>query len=176
MMPSQESGNEPEALRSGASLAHVKGDEDRYLLLRGFRPVTLDGYFSQMDAVGAHSLSTRNGAGLERSTLAELYRSQGMTLRALETYGELLSSDPTNAAYQQAYDELRKELRQTVLAAPMTGTPEDATPSGTVPVLAGQADPSDKVASSPQSAEQPRHSDRIEKLRALLSQIDAEKD
>jgi hypothetical protein len=95
----------PEALRSGATLAHIKGDEDRYLLLRGYRRVALEGYFATEDAtVGRDS-------GIERRTLAEMYRSQGMTLRALEAYAALIQEEPGNTAYQSIYAELRSKLR-----------------------------------------------------------------
>ena len=142
--------NDPEALRPGASLAHVRGDEDRYLLLRGFRPVSIDGYLMKQE------ISSTRGEGVEKSTLAELYRSQGMVLRALEIYGELLREQPSNSSYQVIYEELRNQLKRDLQDTPAAKTaPENNAPSNAEGTGARR--------------------ERIEKLRSLLSQIDAQK-
>lgn len=101
---------QPEAMKAGSSLAHIRGDVDRYLLLRGYRSLTIDGFFAGRDGLVQSS-------GIEPLTLAELYRSQGMYLRAMEIYERLLRDSPRNIEYQAAYSELREALKRDYIDA-----------------------------------------------------------
>lgn len=99
----------PEALRSGASLGHTEGDADRYLILRGFRRVGTRGYF-----VG-RGQSSSSFSGLEKHTIAEIYRSQGSHMKALEIYEKLVREEPNSLHFRQNYEQLKRDLRRTLL-------------------------------------------------------------
>lgn len=111
----------PEALRSGASLGHTEGDVDRYLLLRGFRRIETRGFFVGRDQ------RTSRFAGLERQTIAEIYRAQGLQIKALEIYEKLIREEPNNLHFQQNYQQLKRELRQNLLRDDPQVEVEDAT-------------------------------------------------
>lgn len=110
----QETIHRPEALLSGSTLGHVSGDVDRYLLLRGFRPLDVGGYF-----VSHRERELRFG-GVERATLADIYRAQGMHLKALEIYEGLIKQEPENVEYQAAYQSLKKEIQRQYFASDET--------------------------------------------------------
>ena len=97
----------PEALRSGSSLANVKGDVDRYLLLKGFKTVQ----------IGAFLLNQSNSLisvpdSVEKRTIAAIYKSQGLHLKALEAYESLIQEDPKNSSYQAEYQELKQLIKK----------------------------------------------------------------
>jgi tetratricopeptide (TPR) repeat protein len=114
----------PEALRSGTSLGHTEGDADRYLLLRGFRRFDSRGYFIGRDQ------RTSRFAGIEKQTIAEIYREQGMQMKALEIYEKLIREEPNNISYQQNYQTIKKEVRQLLLQEELAeDTPPPKTPA-----------------------------------------------
>lgn len=79
----------PDAFSPGATLSAVRGDPDRYLLLRGFKMMASAGLY-------AHDTDETPTRGLESTTLAEIYVTQGMFMKALEIYERLSATAPLN--------------------------------------------------------------------------------
>jgi hypothetical protein len=70
------------AFTLGSSLAHIRGDADRYLALRSVRPQALRGFFfsRHQEPNAEHDL--------DATTIAELYRSQGLSSRAAAVFND----------------------------------------------------------------------------------------
>lgn len=115
----------PEAFHSGDTLANVRGDSDRYMLLRGFRMVHGPGAVADVGAENGLSLksddATSHASPLESTTLAGIYESQGLPLKALEIYERLLLKAPNDASLlakrKAAEDAARAQLGGSVGAA-----------------------------------------------------------
>jgi tetratricopeptide (TPR) repeat protein len=92
-------------LRPSLSLAHLRGDPDKYLPLKGFRRVESKGLFASlwMDSVGASQHPS-----LESMTLAEIYVTQGMYLKACSIYERLLKENPFDAELRKLYTTTEK--------------------------------------------------------------------
>jgi tetratricopeptide (TPR) repeat protein len=95
----------PQALRSGTTLATVRGDAERYLCLRGFRRLQTEGLFS----VGIPESSKRNM--LDQTTLAEIYLTQGLVAKAIGIYNRLVKDHPAVERYQKRLSELKAMTR-----------------------------------------------------------------
>jgi tetratricopeptide (TPR) repeat protein len=74
--------NLPKAFTLGSSLAHIRGDADRYLALRSVRPQVLRGFFFSQHQ------EPNSEHGLDDTTIAELYRSQGLNSRAAAVFND----------------------------------------------------------------------------------------
>jgi tetratricopeptide (TPR) repeat protein len=72
----------PKAFTLGSSLAHIRGDADRYLALRSVRPQVLRGFFFSRH----HEPNAEHD--LDATTIAELYRSQGLSSRAAAVFND----------------------------------------------------------------------------------------
>ena len=72
----------PKAFTLGSSLAHIRGDADRYLALRSVRPQILRGFFF------SRHQEPNSEHGLDETTIAELYRSQGLSSRAAAVFND----------------------------------------------------------------------------------------
>ena len=83
----------PEAFNTGESLANVRGDSDRYTLLRGFKIVSGPGNSGEAPVRGGE----HPPAALESTTLAGIYEAQGLPLKAIEIYDRLLKETPGDA-------------------------------------------------------------------------------
>lgn len=116
----------PEALSSVGSLASVRGDADRYMLLRGFRMVS--------PGSGRNEHGTRqegeSAPALESTTLAGIYEGQGLHLKALEIYERLLAENPDDADLDRRARRVREAARGQLASAragathPRAGSPE----------------------------------------------------
>ncbi len=95
----------PPALRSGATLAFVRGDAERYLALKGFRRVQSEGLFS-----ATQSEQTRRQS-LDGETLAEIYAAQGLFAKAITIYERLVHSHPEVQHYKERLVILHTALK-----------------------------------------------------------------
>lgn len=95
----------PGALRTGTTLAFVRGDAERYLALKGFRRVQAEGLFSasQVEVTRKHSL--------DGETLAEIYATQGFFAKAVGIYERLIRNHPDTASYKTRLVELHESLK-----------------------------------------------------------------
>ncbi len=95
----------PPIFRPGNTLSQVRGDNDRYLALKGFRVVSTSGLFVNGGVGGL-------GGGLESSTLAEIYVTQGMYSKAAEIYEKLLRESPEDISLQKKLISAQELVRQ----------------------------------------------------------------
>ena len=95
----------PPIFRPGNTLSQVRGDNDRYLVLKGFRVVSTSGLFVNGGVGGL-------GGGLESSTLAEIYVTQGMYSKAAEIYEKLLRESPDDISLQKKLISVQEFVRQ----------------------------------------------------------------
>jgi tetratricopeptide (TPR) repeat protein len=116
----------PEAFASGGTLASVRGDADRYMLLRGFRMVSNAGAGAG-GGEGDESAESPPRA-LESMTLAEIYEGQGLHLKALEVYEKLLRENPDSATLIAKAEAARRNAR-TQLAGRVGARPSGSTPA-----------------------------------------------
>ncbi len=104
-----DAGRLPEAFSSGGSLANVRGDADRYMLLRGFKMVG--------GSPGAVAETLRGAEGgeatsaLESTTLAGIYESQGLPLKALAIYEKILKDRPNDEELFARAESARRASR-----------------------------------------------------------------
>jgi len=98
----------PSALSSGLTLASVRGDNERYMQLRGFKMVQAPAATKTPDVEKA---SLAEHGALESTTLAEIYESQGLHVEALEIYEKLVRGKPDNASLQVRADAARERAR-----------------------------------------------------------------
>lgn len=91
----------PQALTLGNSLAHIRGDTDRYLALRSLRPQSLRGFFFALN----HETDTHHD--LDVATLEDLYRSQGLSRRAASVFNDTTTIDREKLDFQKiaSYDK-----------------------------------------------------------------------
>lgn len=110
----------PAALKQGTTLASVRGDEERYLPLKGFRRICAPGFFFQTTPISNRKVET-----LDTFTLAEIYRKQGLKARAEAVYRRILRDDPGNLAAREALERL-DDLPEHKQAEPNTAPPPEA--------------------------------------------------
>jgi hypothetical protein len=86
----------PEAFNAGGTLANVRGDASRYMLLRGFKMVNGSGGSAET----TESLTAAEGihSQLDGRTLAGLYEAQDLPHKALAVYDRLLREAPGDLA------------------------------------------------------------------------------
>jgi tetratricopeptide (TPR) repeat protein len=95
----------PTALRTGPTLASIRGDDERYLVLRGFRRVQAEGLFSNTQS------DVQRKQSLDNETLAEIYATQGLIAKSIAIYERLVRSMPENSAYKERLAELQIALK-----------------------------------------------------------------
>lgn len=98
----------PAALRTGEGLSHIRGDSDRYLLLKGYRRI-------QPQQVLGDAGEGRRGAagesGLESTTLAEIYAAQGLYIKACDIYERVLRENPADREKAARLAEIQSMAR-----------------------------------------------------------------
>ena len=102
----------PRAFANGETLGNIRGDNDRYLLLRGYKLLPSSGLYARNFAD-----SPRHNA-LESTTLAEIYATQGMYLKAAEIYEKLTQETPQDAALNKRHQELQSLARDQAAEKP----------------------------------------------------------
>jgi tetratricopeptide (TPR) repeat protein len=101
----------PTALRTGPTLAHIRGDDERYLVLKGFRRVQAEGLFSNTQT------EVQRRQSLDNETLAEIYATQGLIAKSITIYERLVRSMPENSAFKDRLSELQTALKNQGLQA-----------------------------------------------------------
>jgi tetratricopeptide (TPR) repeat protein len=96
----------PQALRTGPTLANVRGDAERYLALKGFRRLQAEGLFSTMQNTELRKQS------LDGETLAEIYATQGLLAKSITIYERLVQAQPEVQHYQKRLSELSEAFRK----------------------------------------------------------------
>ncbi len=97
--------NLPLALRAGSTLAHIRGDDERYLVLRGFRRVQAEGLFSATQGEAPRKQT------LDSETLAEIYATQGLIAKSIAIYERLVRANPENGTHKERLGELQAALK-----------------------------------------------------------------
>lgn len=104
--------NLPAALRSGHTLAFIRGEDERYLALKGFRRIQSEGLFLNINTDNFRRQS------LDASTLAEIYVAQGLTSKAVAIYERLAHQNQDNAQFQNRLTELQFSLKNNSFPRP----------------------------------------------------------
>jgi tetratricopeptide (TPR) repeat protein len=105
--------NLPAALRSGHNLAFIRGEDERYLALKGFRRIQSEGLFLNKN----NDNFRRNS--LDATTLAEIYVAQGLTSKAVAIYERLAQQHPDIAHYQSRASDLQLSLKNNSFPRPL---------------------------------------------------------
>jgi tetratricopeptide (TPR) repeat protein len=113
----------PEALSSEGTLAHVRGDVERYVKLRAFRMMSRRQALGKEDeTLSGAPFGREMSAPLDKTTLLELYESQGHFQKALEVCEELFKEHPDSPTWQARCERLRMQARETLLQGNSSGS------------------------------------------------------